>query len=61
MTTDLTTKAEHLYNQCPKAYKECRDKTNFTCNGMPNPGTFNNEYNIPAELLLEELRKNNNK
>ena len=61
MAANSTTKAERLYNQCRKAYEKCRKRTGSTRNGMPDPGMFNDEYNIPAELLFEELRKSNNK
>lgn len=61
MAANSTTKAERFYNQCLKAYEKCREGTGSTRNGMPDPGMFNDEYNIPAELLFEELRKSNNK
>lgn len=52
-------KAKQLYYQCLKAYEKCRKGTGSVYNGMPNPGMFYDEYNVPAELLFEELRKSN--
>lgn len=52
-----STKVEQLYSQCRKAYEKCRKGTGSTLNGMPDPGMFNDEYNVPAELLFEELLK----
>ncbi len=61
MATTSKTKAEQLYNQCLRAYEKCRGGTGSTYNNMPAPSMFNDEYNVPAELLFEELRKSNDK
>lgn len=37
------------------AYEKCRGYTRCTMNGMPSPGDFNDEFNVPAEMLFSEL------
>lgn len=55
MHNTQTTKAEQLYAQCLEAYEECRTSPAALYNNMPSPGMFNDSYNVPAELLFEEI------
>lgn len=47
--------ARRLYVQCQRAYDSVKDSSGIIKNGIPAPGYFDDAYNIPEELLFNEL------
>lgn len=54
---DKLRQMESFYDQCLKAYEECRKGTGLLMNNMSSPSIFYDEYNIPSELLFNALCK----
>lgn len=58
----MSNKIEPLYNQCLVAYEKYRNNNPMIINdGYIMPSPLDDEYNVPAEFLFNELSENNKK
>lgn len=57
MSDKISRRAKEYYNQCSNAYAEYKSDHNIPDNMIPFPDPWNDNYNVPAELLFVELCK----
>ena len=52
MSEKINERANEYYNQCSNAYAEYKPDHNVPDNTMPLPDPMDDNYSVPAELLL---------